>query len=311
MFSTPSRFLGCDGLEMVFHAERVGACLLVLFCSNQSVLVTAVSAETPRETLWQKSNLVAWCLVPFDSAKRGPAERAEMLNRLGIRRVAYDWREEHVGTFEEEILQYQKYNLDFFAFWNWHPSLEPLILKYGIHPQIWITNPSPEGDTDAEKVQAAVNALLPLVNKTAELQLKLGLYNHGGWGGEPVNLIAVCEHLQQDHQAKHVGIVYNFHHGHGHIDDFAAVLALMQPYLLCLNLNGMQSAEEVSRGANKILPIGSGLHEASMLRSVLESQYDGPIGILDHRPTIDAEQSLRENLDGLRKVTANLVTSPE
>ena len=53
------------------------------------------------------------------------------------------------------------------------------------------------------------------------MKCKLGLYNHGGWGGEPENLVAVCKVLREQHKADHVGIVYNLHHGHGHIDDFA------------------------------------------------------------------------------------------
>ena len=70
------------------------------------------------------------------------------------------------------------------------------------------------------------------MKQTEKIGCKLGLYNHGGWGGEPANLVAVCQHLREKHGAKHVGVVYNFHHGHGHIADFADVLKLMQPYLL-------------------------------------------------------------------------------
>ena len=29
--------------------------------------------------IFAKDNLVAWCIVPFDAAKRGPAERAAMV----------------------------------------------------------------------------------------------------------------------------------------------------------------------------------------------------------------------------------------
>ena len=29
--------------------------------------------------LFDKHNLVAWCIVPFDAKNRGPSERAEML----------------------------------------------------------------------------------------------------------------------------------------------------------------------------------------------------------------------------------------
>jgi len=269
------------------------------------------SAAEPEQSVFRKENLAAWCIVPFDSEKRGPAARAEMLARLGITKVAYDWREKDVASFEEEILQYKKHDLEYFAFWSWRPSMEPLIRKHGIHPQIWMIAHNSDAETQAAKVKSAAEALLTMVEKTRELDLKLGLYNHGGWSGEPANMVAICEYLRQHHQADHVGIVYNFHHGHGHIDDFSEVLALMQPYLLCLNINGMADPAVVAGGTNKILPVGSGSHEIAMIRAVQKSGYNGPIGILDHRATVDAEQSLRENLAGLQKIVANLETAPE
>ena len=57
---------------------------------------------------------------------------------------------------------------------------------------------------------------------------------------------------------------------------------------------------------NKILPIGSGSHERAMMRIVHESDYSGPIGILDHRSQLDAEESLRQNLRGLKQVLREL-----
>ena len=47
-------------------------------------------------SVFAKDNLLAWCIVPFDACKRGPKERAVMLQRLGIRALAYDWRDEHI-----------------------------------------------------------------------------------------------------------------------------------------------------------------------------------------------------------------------
>lgn len=138
---------------------------------------------------------------------------------------------------------------------------------------------------------------MPLVEQTRKLGCQLALYNHGGWGGEPQNLTAVACWLRDNAKADHVGIVYNFHHGHGHIQDFAEVLALMKPYLLCLNLNGMND------NANpKILPIGSGQHERAMMEAIAKSGYSGPIGIPDHRGDTDTEESFRQNLDGMKKV---------
>ena len=243
-----------------------------------------------------KDRLVAWCIVPFDAKKRGPAERAEMLNRLGLKRVAYDWRDQHVKEFEEEILQYKKYGLEFFAFWSAHEEAFALFEKYKLTPQIWNTLPSPKADSQEARVAAAAKAMLPMVERTKTLACKLGLYNHGGWGGEPANLVAVCKYLRQHHKAKHVGIVYNLHHGHGHITDFEKSLKIMQPYLHCLNLNGMNDDAQP-----KILSLGKGQHDAAMIATIRKSGYTGPIGILDHRSDTDTEIALRENLEGLQK----------
>jgi hypothetical protein len=263
-----------------------------------------VSPSSDPKRLFDRSNLVAWCIVPFDASRRGPAERAEMVEQLGLRHVAYDWREEHVPTFEEEILQYKKHDIDFFAFWSWHDALEPFIRKYDIKPQIWITLGSPNADTQQQRVEAAVNQLLPLVEKTRALGLKLGLYNHGGWGGRPSNLIAVCRYLREQHDANHVGIVYNFHHAHDDLDDFRKSFSEMMPFLLCLNLNGMADPETVQGMTNKILPIGRGKHERKMMEVIVSHGYHGPIGILDHRSDVDARQSLEENLQGLERIVS-------
>ena len=74
----------------------------------------------------------------------------------------------------------------------------------------------------------------------------------------------------------------------------------MAPHLLAVNLNGM------TPGAEKILPLGTGERDTEMLEMIRASGYDGPIGILDHRNEMDAEESLRENLEGLSR----LVVSP-
>ncbi|QDT35697.1 plastocyanin/azurin family copper-binding protein [Stratiformator vulcanicus] len=241
-------------------------------------------------------NLVAWCIVPFDAKDRGPAERAAMLKELDVSHCAYDWRREHVPTFEDEILQYREHGIEFFAFWSEHPRAFELFEKYDLHPQIWKTAPSPAGDSDEARVEAAVKSLTPLVTRAGELGSKFGLYNHGGWGGEPANLVAVCRRFRElGHE--HVGIVYNFHHAHGHIEDWPEVFAAMKPYLLCLNLNGMNEGAKP-----KIVPIGQGRHEAEMIRVVVESDYDGPIGVLDHRSEIDAREALKQNLEGLAEL---------
>ncbi|MDF1814409.1 MAG: GDSL-type esterase/lipase family protein [Verrucomicrobiales bacterium] len=252
-----------------------------------------ISENLPAGNL-QVSRLVPWCIVPFDAKKRNPEQRAEMLVELGLKRCAYDWRPNHVAEFEQEIKAYQKHGIEFFAFWGGHEDAYALFEKYDIHPQVWKTLPSPKKQSQQEKVAAAMAAMQALAKRTADLGCKLGLYNHGGWGGEPANLVAVCKELHKLGHT-HVGIVYNWHHGHEHIDDWAASLELMKPWLLCLNLNGMNPNAEP-----KILALGQGRHEAAMLDTLLKSGYDGPIGILDHQNELDSKAALQDNLNGLQ-----------
>ena len=258
-------------------------------------LASTFAAAAPAD-IFARSNLVAWCIVPFDSKKRGPAERAEMAAKLGFKHIAYDWRQEHVAEFETEILEYQKRGLGYFAFWAMHEEAFKLFTKHNLHPQIWMTVPSPAGATQAERVEKAAAQLLPAVQRAGKAGSQFGLYNHGGWGGEPESMVAICEFLRTKHGATHVGIIYNQHHGHDHVDRFAAALAAMKPHLLCLNLNGMTRDGE-KRG-QKILPLGSGELDLSLLKLIRDSGYRGAIGIIGHTND-DVEQRLRDNLDGL------------
>jgi len=271
------------------------ALVLVLLAAGATAALRP-SPACPGRSVFAKDNLVAWCIVPFDAKRRGPKARAAMLQRLGIRRLAYDWRREHVPAFEDEIVQMKAHGIEFFAFWGFHKAMAPLVRKHGITPQFWITVPSPRAGTQDAKVEAAAKALLDVVKQTRDLGCRLGLYNHGGWGGEPTNMVAVCTWLRTNAGADHVGIVYNFHHGHGHINDFARAFSAMKPYLLCVNLNGMK------KEGPKILPIGAGTEERAMMQVIAASGYAGPVGILDHRGGLDAEESLTQNLEGLEKV---------
>ncbi len=283
-------------------SRRFSFLVMSVLCLLGSPLVgkqTEPNKPVPK-SIYANENLVAWCIVPFDAKKRGPAERAEMLVELGIKKCAYDWRDEHVATFEEEILQYKKHGIEFFAFWSQHEAAFALFQKYDLHPQIWQIIGDPGGDNET-KVQRAAERLVGIAKRTQQMKCPLGLYNHMGWDGEPENMVAVCNRLREMGYG-HVGIVYNFHHGHDHISRWQAALKLMQPYLLCVNINGMNDTANP-----KILGLGKGKHERAMLQVLLDSGYVGPVGIIDHRPELDARESLLENLDGLKKIRSELI----
>jgi sugar phosphate isomerase/epimerase len=257
-------------------------------------------------SIFARDNLAAWCIVPFDASKRGSGERADMLKALGLTKLAYDWRQEHVPTFEDEILSMKKRGIEFFAFWSpmsqspGYQAMMKLIEKHGIKPQIWMIPPAAAAPTQEERVAVNAKATLPYVNRARELGCLFALYNHGGWAGEPDNLIAMTQWLRAKAGAEHVGIVYNFHHGHEHLAQFPEAFRRMVPYLHCVNLNGM------TPGGPKILPFGQGTEDARILKMIRDSGYQGPIGILDHRGGVDAEKSLRENLEGLKNLLQHM-----
>jgi hypothetical protein len=56
---------------------------LVLFCVL-SIRVFAVDSQNSYN-LFARTNLMAWCIVPFDSQKRTPEARVEMLEKLGFK----------------------------------------------------------------------------------------------------------------------------------------------------------------------------------------------------------------------------------
>ncbi len=274
---------------------------LLLILSMLSVCFVGHSAD-----LFDKPNLVAWCIVPFDAKKRSPEERAEMVAKMGIHKIAYDWRAEHVTEFEREVLAYQKHDIEFFAFWGVHDEAFRLFEKHKLQPQLWMML-KPAGNTDEAKIMSAAEGLLPVLATAKKLGSRVGIYNHGGWGGEPENMVAVCEHLKRNHGTDNIGIVYNLHHGHDHLDRLPQALEAMKPWLLCLNLNGMDIAGDTK--GRKILPLGVGTQDVKVLRQIRASGYSGPIGILNHTNE-DAEGRLLDNLDGLKWLVPQLDDNP-
>ena len=271
-------------------------------------LLTAVAAQ-PDSRILDKENLVAWCIVPFDAKKRGPEERAAMLKRLGLRRMAYDWRKQHIPEFDAEIDALRRHGIRLEAFWatvseddarNTHlPVIFELLKRRRESPQIWLMF-TPGGDfsflPQEEKLKRAAATIRPVAVEAATVGSKVALYNHGGWFGEPENQIAVLREMR----LKNTGLVYNFHHGRAHMDRFPELLSAMQPFLLAINLNGMKA------GAPMILPIGEGDREKEMIQSLVESGWKGRVGILNHQEDVDARVGLRRNLDGLERIKAKL-----
>lgn len=310
---TSSRFFAAFGLFVLTSALIVAPNRAPASDAPTETSKSVPTAKPSASDLFDRDNLVAWCVVPFDSKKRGPEERAEMLRKLGFKHFAYDWRAEHVSTFDAELDALKKNGVQLDAFWVAPGELNDQsraildgLKRHGVKTQLWaLLDLGPvqvTGDEQAKRVDQAASKLKPLADEAAKIGCTVGLYNHGGWFGEPENQIAVIERLKEQ-GATNIGIVYNFHHGHPHLDRFQPLLAKMLPHLLALNLNGMDPGADP--GDRKILPLGQGELDLELLTIIRDSGYRGRIGVLGHTMD-DAEDRLRDNLDGLDWLVAQL-----
>lgn len=284
--------------------------LLALLLAMGAAPTAAAPPDTGR--LFANDNLIAWCIVPFDAKKRGPEERAEMLQRLGFSKFAYDYRAEHIPTFDAEITALKARSIELSAWWfpqtlnaEAKQVLECLH-RNNVRTQLWVTGggqptKSPEEQTARVKSEAA--RIRPIADEAAKIGCTVALYNHGGWFGEPENQLAILDELK----LANVGLVYNLHHGHAHVDRLAKLLKQMQPHLWCLNLNGM--AQEGDAQGRKILQLGQGERDLELLKVIVASGYRGRIGILGHTQD-DAAARLQDNLDGLAWLVSQLDGKP-
>ncbi len=262
------------------------------------------------DSLFEKENLLAWCIVPFDAESRSPQERAVMLDDLGLKQFAYDYRDEHIPSFKEEILTLKDHHIKLSAVWLWADPHweEPLnsagreifdiLRETGTKTEIWLGLPDNafEGLPDQESLSIAVKVVREILQEAEEIGSSIALYNHGGWFGEPDNLVRIIDAIGSDK----VKIVYNFHHGHQQVEHFGTYLEQMLPYLSTININGMRVE------GPKIITLGEGDRELEMLRIIRDSGYSGPIGILGHTDGEDIRIVLERNLHGLEELKSQL-----
>lgn len=259
-----------------------------------------------------QNNLLAWCIVPFDSKERGPKERIQMLKELNFKVYVYDWRSHHLASLEEEIKVAKANKIEMEGVWMWIDdksdkvgSLSPdnlklleILRKTGLKTKIWLgfNYNFFNGLSHKEKVEKGANFVNYLDGLLKPLTCEIALYNHGDWFGEPENQIEIIEaSLVED-----ISIVYSFHHGHQQVNRFHSMLQNMLPYLSAINLDGM----DLEKG--QILTLGEGKHEKEMIQMIIESGFEGRIGIIGHKDKEDVQEVLKANLDGLNKLKKEL-----
>ena len=276
------------------------------------VVVLAGMARAETTALFDPDNLLAWCIVPYDSQHRTPAERLAMLRRLGFTQYAWDWRQAHLKDLPEEIRLAREAGVKLRAVWLWiddktdrpdklsaaNRAVIDAVTQAGLSVEYWVGFHANffAGLDDAARVRKGAAMISALREKALVTGSTVALYNHGDWFGEPDNQIKIIQAAGE----RALGLVYNFHHAEGQTGRFGELLPRMLPYLRAVNLNGLRPGAADS----EIIPLGRGTLERTMLHRLQQAGYAGPLGILGHTEGEDVEVVLRRNLEGFRKITS-------
>lgn len=285
-------------------------CLALFFLYTPGCVSKLQGTKTKNEMLFSKTNLLAWCIVPFDSKKRNSEERAQMLKELGITSFVYDMRDADLPNMETEFITMRKYNINLKGIWFWinvekdqplnnaNETILTILAKTKTKTELWVSFPNKyyEGLTDEEKIKKGAKAIQYIHQRAAEIGCTIALYNHEDWFGEPANQVKIIEASG----LKDVHIVYNFHHGHSQVGGFSTILRVTKPYLTTVNLNGMKGT------TLNILTLGEGDRELEMMEQLKASGFNGSIGIIGHTDNEDVKLVLQRNLAGLKKLLTEM-----
>ena len=289
--------------------------LLTCVLASLAVMVAAVGGQSRQRpaapvSAFARTNLHAWAFEEYDAVSRSPAERAQVLETVGLTKAGYVGRNvERMKEFDAYVAAYSARKIELVAVWTPvntdAPLQEPQIRmfleaveRHTLRIQWWVTLEQLKegGDQSVEKAVALVRTLNAEARKRG---LRLALYGHGrdSWFTQPENQLDIIARLPPA-DGDEVGIAYNFHHAHSQLDRFAAVFPKMLPRLIAVNLNGMKAAGPM------ILPIGEGDREQEMIAIIHKSGFRGPVGVLHHQRTMDAAKGLAGNIAGLRRILA-------
>lgn len=274
-------------------------CFMVFILSNSCIQSKQSGLET--------RSLYPWCIVAYDSLERTPNERIDMLKELGFKKYAYDWRDHHLGDTKDELSIAMENEIDVIAVWMWlnakrdtigqlclaNERIFSIIKELKLKTTFWVSMSSNFfiEQTAEESLSETIDYIRFIADSASKINCKVALYNHTGWFANPYNQMKVIQALPN----RDLSIVYNFHHGHTHVDSFSHLVKDMLPYLSAVNLNGMMNGQ-------KILTIGNGNYEKRMLQTLLEAGFKGPWGILGHVEGTDVKTVLQQNMAGLKRL---------
>lgn len=263
-------------------------------------------------SLWAQDNLVAWCAAPpWDAKQRNSEERAQMLQDLGFRYFAFNWRDKNIPTFDAEIEALDRHHIKLLG-WAVYGAKNPAVKdifaafkRHGVHTELWDMEtgmkPAQTPAEQQERINEVVARVLPLAREAEACGCQVELYNHNGWCGIEDNQLAVIRRLKTE--GVNVGMVYNFSHAHDAAHDdtvnFPALWNRIKSHVVEVNITGMGPDWK-----KEIYP-SQGDRELGMMRTIEESGWRGPVGVIAEKGG-DAAVTLKRYVIGLDWLAAEL-----
>lgn len=246
-----------------------------------------------------------------------------MLRSIGISRIIWDWRDEHVHTFDAELDALRQYQIELSGIWTPSPMPAPEEHDYssrfgvvseriktliteaarrGYTPDLWTQiafggagiPSTPSEQVHHTEVIRAADHLTGLVRLARGHGMCVVLTNHGGWAGEPRTLIDIVSELAR-RGLGNVGIGFRLQHAHHLIADLDHHIAAMSEHLVAVMLSGADAGAELT--GRLILPFGAGSRDRWITHAILESGWQGRL-VVHAVGNDDSEARLLDSLEG-------------
>lgn len=246
-----------------------------------------------------------------------------MLRAIGLTKIIWDWRDEHVDTFEAELDALRKNQIELSGIWTPSPMpaheepeypsrfgvvsarIKTLITeaaRRGHTPDLWTqiafggpgTPSALSEQAHRAEVMRAADHLTGLARLARGHGMCVVLTNHGGWAGEPRTLVDIVTELVRRGLAN-VGIGFRLQHAHHLIADLDHHIATMREHLVAVMLSGADAGAELT--GRVILPFGAGSRDRWVTHALLESGWQGQL-VVHAVGNDDSEARLLDSLEG-------------
>ena len=246
-----------------------------------------------------------------------------MLHSVGLTKIIWDWRDEHIDTFDAELDALRQHHIELAGMWTPSPMpafeepdyssrfgvvstrIKTLITeaaRRGHTPDLWTqiafggpgTPSAPSEQVHGAEVVRAADHLTGLVRLARGHGMCVVLTNHGGWAGEPRTLVDIVSELAR-RGLGNVGIGFRLQHAHHLIADLDHHLATMSEHLVAVMLSGADAGAELT--GRVILPFGAGSRDRWVTHALLESGWQGQL-VVHAVGNDDSEARLLDSLEG-------------